>query len=128
VNAIASRVNAWLDARGPALGSVRAVAGAVEAAAGTAAAEESFTDETIFDAALRDAAGGASSGTHRCSDGGGLTMRASWRPPGVPDPRCFVRNPTGVSALAREFAERDDCLGASPHCCGCARARRPRAR
>ena len=110
VNAIASRVTAWLDARGPAVDSVRAVAGAVEAAAGTAAAEESFTYETIFDAALRDrlvrVLGDAPVLPTGAGHDAGILATA-----GVPTALLFVRNPTGVSHSPAEFAERDDCLG-----------------
>ena len=46
VNAIASRVTAWLDARGPSERAVRSVADAVAAAGGVAAIEESWSAAT----------------------------------------------------------------------------------
>ncbi len=55
VNAIPSRVLAWLDARGPAEDDVRAIAEAVAAAGGTRALEESFTTETALRRAPRGA-------------------------------------------------------------------------
>src|SRR5450756_610242 len=52
VNAIPSRVTAWLDARGPGEAGVRAVVEAVGRQSGAIAVEESWTPETAFDAAL----------------------------------------------------------------------------
>ena len=114
INAIPSRVTAWLDARGPAESDVRAVAAAVAAAGGVDAvegsfAEESFTGGTAFDrdlavqlaALLYDA---PILGTGAGHDAGILATA------GVRSAMLFVRNPTGISHSPAEFAELDDCL------------------
>jgi beta-ureidopropionase / N-carbamoyl-L-amino-acid hydrolase len=109
VNAIPSRVLAWLDARGPVENDVRAVVAEVAAAAGVPADEESFTASTDFDAALAaqlaasldDAPVLATGAGH---DAGILSAA------GVPTAMLFVRNPTGVSHSPEEFAETADCL------------------
>jgi N-carbamoyl-L-amino-acid hydrolase len=109
VNAIASRVSAWLDARGESEPSVRQVVEEVAAACRTAATEESFTAATIFDAdlvgrlaaRLDDAPILATGAGH---DAGILAAA------GIPAAMLFVRNPTGVSHSPAEFAERDDCI------------------
>ncbi|HEX6756711.1 MAG TPA: allantoate amidohydrolase, partial [Mycobacteriales bacterium] len=109
VNAIPSRVTAWLDARGPATGPVRDVVGAVAAAAGVAAAEESFTPRTAFDprlvARLSALLGDAPVLPTGAGHDAGILAAA-----GVPAAMLFVRNPTGVSHSPAEHAERDDCL------------------
>jgi N-carbamoyl-L-amino-acid hydrolase len=109
VNAIPSRVTAWLDARGPDEQDVHALAAAVAAAAGQVAEQESFTDATNFDAALvaRLAAclGDAPVlGTAAGHDAGILAAA------GIPAVMLFVRNPTGVSHSPVEQAETADCL------------------
>jgi beta-ureidopropionase / N-carbamoyl-L-amino-acid hydrolase len=109
VNAIPSRVTAWLDARGADETAVHAVAAAVSSAAGTDAVEESFTAATEFDAAvsarlatlLGDAPVLATGAGH---DAGILAAA------GIPSAMLFVRNPTGVSHSPEEFAETADCL------------------
>jgi len=111
VNAIPSRVTAWLDARAADADAVRAVvaetAHTVTVHGGTVA-EESWTDATTFDAdltarlaALLDA---PRLGTGAGHDAGILAAA------GVPSAMLFVRNPTGVSHSPAEHAERDDCL------------------
>jgi beta-ureidopropionase / N-carbamoyl-L-amino-acid hydrolase len=109
VNAIPSLVTAWLDARGPDETSTRAVVDEVQAAARTAAENESFTASTSFDpglvgglAALLNDAPVLSTGAGH--DAGILAAA------GVPAAMLFVRNPTGVSHSPAEHAERDDCL------------------
>lgn len=109
VNAIPSRITAWLDARGPLEADVRAIAEAVAAAGGTAAIEESFTADTSFDVALVErlatVLGDAPVlGTGAGHDAGILANA------GVPSAMLFVRNPTGVSHSPAEHAEVDDCL------------------
>ena len=114
VNAIPSEVTAWLDARGPSEDDVRAVVAEVAAAAGTAAAEESWTASTDFDVPLRDrlaAVLGDGTGapapvlpTGAGHDAGILSAA------GVPTAMLFVRNPTGVSHSPAEHAEPGDCL------------------
>ena len=116
VNAIPSRVTAWLDARAPRADAVRAVveevAGVVQVHGGTVT-EESWTDRTAFDAGLaqRLAALLGPSGnpvpllaTGAGHDAGILAAA------GVPTAMLFVRNPTGISHSPAENAERDDCL------------------
>jgi N-carbamoyl-L-amino-acid hydrolase len=109
VNAIPSRVTAWLDARGPTEADVRAVSEAVARAAKTDAVGESFTADTVFDpdlgaqlAAMLDDA--PLFGTGAGHDAGVLSTA------GVRTAMVFVRNPTGVSHSPLEHADRGDCL------------------
>jgi len=109
VNAIPSRVTAWLDARGPQEGQVRSVVDAVAAAAACDLVEESFTAATDFDAALvgrlAKLLGDAPVlGTGAGHDAGILAQA------GIPTAMLFVRNPTGVSHSPAEHAETADCL------------------
>ena len=108
VNAIASRVTAWLDARAADEEAVRAVVDdlAAEAARrGAPVTEESWTGTTRFDPALvaRLAAtlGPAPRvlGTGAGHDAGILAAQ------GIPAAMLFVRNPTGVSHSPAEHAE-----------------------
>lgn len=109
VNAIPSRVQAWVDARGPVAGDVREVVAQVAARTGVEPVEESWTPETAFDpdlasrlaATLGDA---PILGTGAGHDAGILAGR------GVSVAMLFVRNPTGVSHAPGEFAPREDCL------------------
>ncbi|MFA1540995.1 allantoate amidohydrolase [Actinomadura monticuli] len=117
VNAIASSVTAWLDARGPAGDAVRRTVREIDEAARVAArphrvgvdlAEESYTESVGFDRALRDRVGATLGGppvlpTGAGHDAGVLSAR-------VPAAMLFVRNPTGVSHAPAEFAEPADCL------------------
>lgn len=108
VNAIPSRVVAWLDARGPEEGPVRELAAALGRAG--MAAEESFTAGTEFDAGLVDRPSNLLGhapvlGTGAGHDAG-ILARA-----GIPAAMLFVRNPTGVSHSPAESAEPEDCLG-----------------
>jgi beta-ureidopropionase / N-carbamoyl-L-amino-acid hydrolase len=108
VNAIPSRVTAWLDARGPAEAGVRAVVEAVGRQSGSTAVEESWTPETVFDDSLahrlstllEDAPMLATGAGH---DAGVLATA------GLSTAMLFVRNPTGISHSPVEFAEREDC-------------------
>ncbi|TDC11654.1 allantoate amidohydrolase [Actinomadura bangladeshensis] len=117
VNAIASSVTAWLDARGPADDAVRRTVKEVDEAARVAArphrvsvdlAEESYTEIVDFNLALRDRIGAALGGapvlpTGAGHDAGVLSAR-------LPAAMLFVRNPTGISHAPAEFAEPADCL------------------
>ncbi|WP_242885111.1 allantoate amidohydrolase [Actinomadura litoris] len=117
VNAIASAVTAWLDARGPSDADVRRTVAEIDAAARAAAvahrvgvdlAEESYSAVVDFDHALRDRLGKALGGvpvlpTGAGHDAGVLSAR-------IPAAMLFVRNPTGISHAPAEFAETGDCL------------------
>ena len=112
VNAIPSHVTAWVDARGPRASDVRAVVAELaelSREAGGTFAEESWTDETAFDPALRDVLVSELGGVPVLATGAGhdAGVLATY---GVPAAMLFVRNPTGVSHSPAEFAERDDCL------------------
>jgi beta-ureidopropionase / N-carbamoyl-L-amino-acid hydrolase len=109
VNAIPSRVDAWLDARAPAEHEVRVVAAEVAAAGKTTAVEESFTPTTHFSSSLRDriikTLGDVPTLATGAGHDSGILAAA-----GIPTALLFVRNPTGVSHSPLEYAEREDCL------------------
>src|SRR5664280_1046317 len=108
VNAIPSRVTAWLDARGPDEAGVRAVVVNVGAESRRRPVEESWTPETPFDVPLAqrlstllgDAPMLATGAGH---DAGVLATA------GLFTAMLFVRNPTGISHSPAEFAEPEDC-------------------
>jgi beta-ureidopropionase / N-carbamoyl-L-amino-acid hydrolase len=108
VNAIPSRVIAWLDTRGPKAAGVRAVVETVGAQSRALPVEESWTPETVFDvplaqrlsAMLDDAPFLATGAGH---DAGVLATA------GLSTAMLFVRNPNGISHSPAEFAEREDC-------------------
>lgn len=110
VNAIASHVTGWLDARAAAPEQVRAVVADVTRVVndcGGTVVEESWSDATAFGrcsdiAALLDDAPVLESGAGH--DAGILAAA------GIPAAMLFVRNPTGVSHSPAEFAERADCV------------------
>ena len=105
VNAIPSRVTAWLDARAASEPTVRAVLAEL---ADLAPVQESWTARTSFDpeltADLAALLGVPELETAAGHDAGVLAQA------GVPTSMLFVRNPTGVSHSPHEHAERDDCL------------------
>ncbi len=109
VNAIPSRVTAWLDARGADEDAVQSVVAAVAAAARIEADQESYSAATDFDPVLAgrlsmlldDAPVLATGAGH---DAGILAAA------GVAAAMLFVRNPTGISHSPEEFAEAADCL------------------
>ncbi|RSN42473.1 allantoate amidohydrolase [Actinomadura sp. WAC 06369] len=117
VNAVASSVTGWLDARGPDDAAVRRTVADVDAAARAAArphgvavhlAEESYTEIVDFNTALRERVAAVLGGvpvlpTGAGHDAGILSAR-------VPTAMLFVRNPTGVSHAPAEHAETADCL------------------
>ena len=113
VNAIPSRVTAWLDARGPSEGAVRSVVEEVATRSGGLLSEESWTDETSFDPGLRDhlaaLLGGADGPAPVLPTGAGHDA-GILAAAGIPTAMLFVRNPTGVSHSPAEHAERDDCV------------------
>jgi N-carbamoyl-L-amino-acid hydrolase len=109
VNAIASHVALWLDARAATAEQARAVVADVSAAAaaqGGTVREESWSEATTFPdsarlAALLDDAPILDTGAGH--DAGILAAA------GVPAAMLFVRNPTGISHSPDEWAEPDDC-------------------
>jgi len=112
VNAVPSRVTAWLDARAPRADAARAVVaevtGVVEVHGGTVT-EESWTDRTVFDTALAARLAALLGDAPRLATGAGHDA-GILAAAGVPTAMLFVRNPTGVSHAPAEHAERADCL------------------
>jgi N-carbamoyl-L-amino-acid hydrolase len=104
VNAIPSRVTAWLDVRAPSTDAVRRVIADLPPSV-----EESWTDETEFDADLRGRVVAVLGGPPEVGTGAGHDA-GILAGSGIPAAMLFVRNPTGVSHSPAEFAERDDCL------------------
>ncbi len=108
VNAIPSRVQAWLDARGADPDAVRQVVAAVGQAARVEPAQESWTPVTAFDDELvewlaRVLDDAPTLGTGAGHDAGILANA------GKRVAMLYVRNPTGVSHSPDEYAERADC-------------------
>lgn len=112
VNAIPSRVSAWLDSRGEAAVDVDAVVAEltdlIDRAGGTVR-RESWTPATTFDAALADRLRAVLPAAPILPTGAGHDAGVLAEA-GIPTAMLFVRNPTGVSHSPAEFAERDDCL------------------
>ncbi|MEO7131722.1 MAG: allantoate amidohydrolase [Dermatophilaceae bacterium] len=111
VNAIPSRVTAWLDARGSDESAVRAtVDGVLSAAAehGATQEEESWTATTRFDSDLATRLSGILPDAPMLGTGAGhdAGILATY---GTPTAMLFVRNPTGVSHSPVEFAAASDC-------------------
>jgi len=112
VNAIASHVTAWMDARGADEAAVRRVVADVEGASrphGATLTEESWTATTRFDPQLVSRLGtllGPQTpvlGTGAGHDAGILASH------GISSAMLFVRNPSGVSHSPLEHADRADC-------------------
>jgi beta-ureidopropionase / N-carbamoyl-L-amino-acid hydrolase len=124
VNAIPSRVTAWLDARGADEDQVRSLVDGLSGnwvavapltgstfssdRGGLTVAEESWTDLTTFDVTLRDQLAGILDDAPVLPTGAGHDA-GILAAAGVPSAMLFVRNPTGVSHSPEEFAEADDC-------------------
>jgi N-carbamoyl-L-amino-acid hydrolase len=109
VNAIASSVTAWVDARAPREEAVHAVLSELARAGLPAPVEESWTPRTRFDASLAGQVAALLGGVPALETGAGHdagVLAAA----GIPTTMLFVRNPTGVSHSPHEHAERDDCL------------------
>lgn len=109
VNAIPSRVRAWIDARAETEEAVRAVIGDLS---GTV--QESWTPATVFDPALAarlaEVVGRPGSDLPAPVIGTGAGHDAGiFAAAGVPTAMLFVRNPTGVSHSPAEHAEQADC-------------------
>jgi N-carbamoyl-L-amino-acid hydrolase len=112
VNAIPALVTAWIDARGPVGGDVRAVVAELTAlaeSAGGTLAEESWTEATAFDADVRKRLARVL-GEPPVLDTGAGHDAGILAAHGIATGMIFVRNPTGVSHSPAEFAERRDCL------------------
>ena len=115
VNAIPSRVTAWLDARARRRRErVRAV---LQDLGGAGAARERGVldrrDAVRPPAARpsgRPARRAGRPGTLRCSRRGPGMMRGSCPWPMVETAMLFVRNPTGISHSPEEYAEESDCV------------------
>jgi len=112
VNAIASSVTAWLDARAADEPALRATVAQIEQEVGNSGAvviEESWTPQTAFDDALVAHLASVLDGAPVMSTGAGhdagILANAS-----VPAAMIFVRNPTGASHTPAERAEPEDCL------------------
>ncbi len=108
VNAIPSRVQAWLDARGEDPEAVREVVAAVGRAAGVEAEQESFTPSTTFDQELAARLAGVLGGAPMLGTGAGHDAGILANT-GIPVAMLFVRNPTGISHSPQEYAEQADC-------------------
>ncbi|WP_207782564.1 allantoate amidohydrolase [Phytoactinopolyspora limicola] len=136
VNAIPSRVTAWLDCRAADEDAVRAVLADL---ADVGPTEESWTGATVFDADLATRLSGVSgrtthspaatprtrltTGASTAVSGPGASGPAVpilgtgaghdagvLSEAGIPTAMLFVRNPTGISHSPEEHAARDDCL------------------
>jgi N-carbamoyl-L-amino-acid hydrolase len=108
VNAIASRVTAWLDARGPHEAGVRAVVDVVGSRSGSLPVEESWTPETTFDAPLAQRLSALLEDAPMLATGAGHDSGVL-ATAGLSTAMLFVRNPTGISHSPAEFAQAEDC-------------------
>jgi N-carbamoyl-L-amino-acid hydrolase len=112
VNAVPSATTAWLDARGPDEGAVRAVVADVTEVAGefgATIAEESWTPRTPFDPTLVGRLAALLGGIPLLGTGAGHDAGILANA-GVPVAMLFVRNRTGVSHSPAEFADEADCV------------------
>ncbi|WP_130651354.1 allantoate amidohydrolase [Egicoccus halophilus] len=109
VNAIPSRVRAWLDVRGDDDELVHTVVEELSLAVAVEAVEESWTPRVDFEVGLRDRLAAGLGGVPVLPTGAGhdAGILASV---GIDAAMLFVRNPTGVSHAPDEFAETADCL------------------
>jgi N-carbamoyl-L-amino-acid hydrolase len=120
-NAIASRVDAWLDARGPDEATVRRIIDELQGFAEQVSPEhgvtvsienDSFTPIVEFDLSLSDrlreslSLRGVAAPTLDTAAGHDAGILAAL----VPTAMLFVRNPTGISHSPAEFAETADCV------------------
>jgi N-carbamoyl-L-amino-acid hydrolase len=113
-NVIASRVEAWLDARVPGGGSrdlVEEITAAAREAAGAEGCalrvtEESHSGDVVFDPGLRQEIGALLGGLPALPTGAGHD--AAILAGHVPSAMLYVRNPTGISHAPEEFAEPED--------------------
>ncbi|MBB5855384.1 allantoate amidohydrolase [Amycolatopsis umgeniensis] len=113
-NVIASTVDLWLDARVPGTDTpelVAEIAKLAEEAAGqegcrVEVTRESYSDDVIFDDALRRDLGTWLGGPPELPTGAGhdAAILAGFVPSGM----LYVRNPTGISHSPEEFSEAED--------------------
>lgn len=111
VNAIASHVTAWLDARGADEAAVRQTVRELAGAAdelGATLEEESWTPTTRFDTRLVSRLGGILPGAPLLGTGAGHDA-GILAGHGIDSAMLFVRNPTGISHSPAEWAEIEDC-------------------
>jgi N-carbamoyl-L-amino-acid hydrolase len=117
VNAIPSRVSAWLDSRAPDEGTLAEAVAAIEKAAaergvrdgvGVRVSRESSTPVVEFDVALRERVAGLLGGAPVLPTGAGHD--AGILSAVIPTAMLHVRNPTGVSHSPAEWADEDDCV------------------
>nr|WP_026220426.1 allantoate amidohydrolase [Wenjunlia vitaminophila] len=117
VNAIASLVSGWLDARAADGADLEAMVGEIERAAvergqrdgvSVRVVRESFSPEVVFPHALRDRTNELLGGVPTLATGAGHD--AGVLSGTVPTAMLFVRNPTGVSHAPDESATTADCL------------------
>ena len=108
VNAIPSRVTAWLDARGPVDLDVRAVVAGVGAQAGVEPVEESWTPRRRSTTRSPVTSSGCSTGRRCCPPGPGTTP-ACWPPRGSRPRCCSCATRPGCPTRPAEHAEREDC-------------------
>jgi len=112
VNAIASSVTAWLDARAAGEPALRATVAQIKgevASSGAVLTEESWTPQTAFDDALVTRLAGLLEGAPVMGTGAGHDAGILANA-GVPAAMIFVRNPSGISHSPAEWAEPQDCL------------------
>ena len=115
VNAIPSRVSAWLDARAQQADTVRGIVDRVSAEVEVEPLEESWTPRVEFDPPLsrrvaevlqrRDPTAPRPWLATGAGHDAGILATA-----GVPTAMLHVRNPTGISHAPQEHAEREDCI------------------
>ncbi|WP_330254421.1 allantoate amidohydrolase [Nocardia sp. NBC_00565] len=114
-NVIASTVDLWLDARVAGNGRTAALVEDIAGAAREAAAaegctvtvtEESYSDDVVFDDALRTRMDGVLGGVPSLPTGAGHD--AGILAAHVPSGMLYVRNPTGISHAPEELAEPAD--------------------
>ncbi|WP_033290304.1 allantoate amidohydrolase [Amycolatopsis jejuensis] len=113
-NVIASTVDLWLDARVPGTSTPELVEEITRAARQAAEEEgctlavtrESYSDDVVFDEALRRSLGEWLGSPPELPTGAGhdAAILAGFVPCGM----LYVRNPTGISHAPEEFAEVDD--------------------
>ena len=117
-NAIPSRLQAWLDARGPDAPTVESLVGAITRQAAERADRDgttvSVTAESVsptvdFDGPLTQQLAHALGGAPAIPTGAGHDA-AILQQAGIPSAMLFVRNPTGISHSPQEFAAMPDCL------------------